>query len=164
MLNKEQDAFIELHYRGMYKKLLSYAMYEFSDVSLCEEVVQDTFRIACAKIDVFFVCEKPEGWLVNTLRNVIRNIKKSQMILNKYIVSSMDIEKIEDPNNVIQHDFEMIFGDIAKKDDFSLLLRVVLDKATMVEAAKEFGITVEACKKRIQRIKKKLADTYLKEV
>ena len=56
----------------------------------------------------------------------------------------------------------IFFMKIWPRADFQLLKRVVLDGCTMLEAAKEYGISVEACKKRIQRLrthlKKKLSD------
>ena len=59
-------------------------------------------------------------------------------------------------------DLAALYGDLAARADFQLLKRVVLDGRTMLEAAEEYGITVEACKKRIQRLrahlKKKLSD------
>jgi len=158
MLSKEQDAFIDKLFREMYNKMLSYAQYVLRDPSLSEEAIQDTFRIACAKINVICISKNPEGWLVNTLRNVIRNMQKSRITLNKYIVMLLDVEKTEAPIGAYETDYELLFGDIAKSEDFKLLLRVVIDKCTMLEASKELGITVEACKKRVQRIKKKIKE------
>jgi len=158
MLDKEKTSFIEKHYKGMYSKLFSYALSVLKNTAHSEEAVQDTFLIACAKIDIFYLSPNPEGWLVNTLRNVIRNIQKSKVVLNKYIVQIPDIENVEDTTDFVKHNFELLFGDIAKSDDFKLLTRVVIDKYTILEASKEFGLNVEVCKKRLQRIKKKLND------
>jgi RNA polymerase sigma-70 factor (ECF subfamily) len=94
---------------------------------------------------------------------VIRNIQKSQITLNKYIVQIPDIENIEGSTDFIKRDFELLFGDIAKSDDFKLLTRIVIDKSTFLEASKEFGLNVEACKKRVQRIKKKLKENFERE-
>jgi len=135
-----------------------------SDKSLSEEAVQDTFRIACAKIDVFRTSVNPEGWLVNTLRNVIRNMQKNRAVISKYFIYDIELEKIEDSSISTKQGFELIFGDIANSEDFKLLTRIVLDKYTMLEASQEFGLTVDACKKRVQRIKKKLKDDYQRDI
>ena len=37
-----------------------------------------------------------------------------------------------------------------------LLINIVIRKYSMLEAAEELGISVEACKKRVQRAKKRL--------
>ena len=48
-------------------------------------------------------------------------------------------------------------------EDFELVKHVVIDKRTMVEASSELGISVENCKKRIQRAKKKLKDAIIED-
>jgi len=160
MLSKEQEIFIDNLYREMYRKLHSYASIKLRDSHLSEEAVQDTFRIACAKIDVLYSSSKPEGWLFLTLRNVIRNMQKNQSTLNKYIIEVLDMGNIKAQSYSDEANIDLQYGDIAKSDDFKLLKRVVLDKYTMLEASTELGISVEACKKRVQRIKKKLRDDF----
>ena len=41
------------------------------DHCLAEEAVQETFRIACAKADRLAESENRQGWLINTLKNVL---------------------------------------------------------------------------------------------
>lgn len=50
-LDKEKDDFIESLYKEMFTQLCVYAMNALNDHQLAEEAVQDTFRIACIKID-----------------------------------------------------------------------------------------------------------------
>jgi len=156
MLTKEQADFLDMQYRKNYLFLHSYAKKILNSKSISEEAVQETFKIACDKINIFYASNNPEGWLVKTLKNVIKNIFKVQRSLNKYIIQVPDIEDIKTSTDFTITDYELIFGDIAKSDDFKLLTRIVIDKHSMLEASMEFNITVEACKKRVQRIKKKL--------
>ena len=51
---------------------------------------------------------------------------------------------------------EVLFGDIADSDDFKLIKRIANDGYTMLEAATELGISVDACKMRVRRAKKRL--------
>ena len=51
---------------------------------------------------------------------------------------------------------DLLFGDVASSEDFRLLKRVALDQCTMPELARELGVSVEACKKRVQRARKRL--------
>ena len=51
---------------------------------------------------------------------------------------------------------DVLFSDVSKSEDFQLLKRVALDHYTMPELAWELGISVEACKKRVQRARKRL--------
>ena len=71
-LNQEEEEYIERLYREMYTRLCIYAMSALGSKALAEEVVQDTFRIACIKPDGLMSSKNPRGWLVNTLKNVIR--------------------------------------------------------------------------------------------
>ena len=71
----KQADFVQNHYRQMYDKLYSYALCSLYDVRLSEEAVQETFRIACAKIDDFYSSQGPARWLCATLKYVIRNMQ-----------------------------------------------------------------------------------------
>ena len=77
-LNQEEEEYIERLYREMYTRLCIYAMSALGSKALAEEVVQDTFRIACIKPDGLMSSKNPRGWLVNTLKNVIRNRRRTE--------------------------------------------------------------------------------------
>ena len=93
-LAAHQEEIIAQLYREMYRKLVVYAENALND-SLAEEAVQDTFRIACSKYDELMNSSNPQGWLMNTLKNVIRNIRKEQANLNKYFVMTMSLDDEE---------------------------------------------------------------------
>lgn len=82
--------------------------------------------------------------------------------MNRLIMQSLQVENLDELLVYDEEDVDLLYGDLAARDDFQLLKLVVLNGCTVLEAAEEYGITVEACKKRIQRIrtylKKKLSD------
>jgi len=162
-LTQEQVDFIDKYYTNMYSKLFFYAYSVMRDRGLSEEAVQEAFGTACNKIDKFCNSPNPKGWLVNTLKNEIRNIEKNRRVLSRYFVESIDVERLQTETLPTDHNIDLQFGNAAKEPDFALLKRIVLDKYTMLEAATELGITVEACKKRVQRIKKKIKDELLED-
>ena len=51
---------------------------------------------------------------------------------------------------------DLLFNDISGSEDFQLLKRIALDRCTILELAEELGVSVEACKKRVQRARKRL--------
>lgn len=155
-LNHNQRQLIEDLYREMYYLLSAYAQSALNDRSLAEEAVQDTFRIACAKADNFFSSPNPKGWLLNTLRNVIHNTVRSRAYLNNLVVSSLDLDENIIPGNTDTPGIDFIYSDLTDNEDYKLLKKIALEKYSMLEAAQELGISVEACKKRVQRAKKKL--------
>jgi len=158
-----QQREIENYYREMHGKLLAYANSVLKNESFSEEAVQDTFRIACEKVNDFLGSKNPKGWLLNTLKNVIRNIQKERAKLNMLVLTSLSLDegiqaqKANTADNRVEHLLvDTFYSGLIPEEDFKLLKRVAIDKYTMLEAAEEFGLNVEQCKKRVQRAKVKL--------
>ena len=63
-----------------------------------------------------------------------------------------DIVVLEQESN----DLEYIAQDALSPEDYQMLKLSALHGYTMKELAVEFGLSMEACKKRVQRAKKKL--------
>ena len=74
MLPEQELFFIQL-YENNFWKLKRYASMFFSPTQ-AEEIVQDTFHEGVEKIDVLFGHEKPEGWLMDVLKNKMRNLQR----------------------------------------------------------------------------------------
>lgn len=152
VLNDNQRCVIKALYLEMYFLLFSYAQNMLSDRSLAEEAVQDTFRIACAKADNLLYSPNPKGWLLNTLKYVIKNKTRCRA----YLINSLELDENIIPGDPDVLDIDFMYSDLTNSEDYKLLKKIALDKYSMLEAAKEMGISVEACKKRVQRAKKKL--------
>lgn len=153
-LNQEEEEYIERLYREMYTRLCIYAMSALGSKALAEEVVQDTFRIACIKPDGLMSSKNPRGWLINTLKNVIRNRRRTEARLSNALLAAMSAYEPQASTTVETTEFIVAYSDALGEEDFQLLVNIVVRRYTMLEAAEELGITVEACKKRVQRAKK----------
>ena len=155
-LTREQSRDIARLYKEMYDKLYIYAHAVLREKELSEELVQETFRVACDKPSELLSSENPKGWLMNTLKNVMGNARRKRATMSKYIVAAetADIERIvrPDPGNNI----DLMYSDLISEAEFRLVKRIAVDRYTMLEAAEELGISVETCKKRVQRAKAKL--------
>lgn len=163
--NSQKDKISQL-YHEMHDMLFTYASSIFKDTDLAEEAVQDTFRIACAKAENMLASSNPRGWLVNTLKNVIRTMEHERAALNRLVVASLSIDdenfvqereaasctdkRLEDAN------IDLMYSDLLTPDEYKLLKMVAVHGYTMRDAAAEFGINIEVCKKRVQRAKKKM--------
>lgn len=163
-MTKEQNQLIEKLYLRMFYGMLAYATSALESRSQAEEAVQETFRIACQKADDLLESENPEGWIVNTLRNVIRNIRKrntsAKLLLDKYMRSSRKYnESTED-----QIRLELQYSNIADLDEYKILKAMAVDGKSQLEIAGEWNISLNACKKRIQRAKEKLRKKIKKDV
>lgn len=150
-----QDKYIEKLYREMFTQLNIYAQSTLRDRSLGEEAVQDTFRIACLKIDELMASSNPKGWLMNTLKNVINNMKRSRARLLRILFTASEVNEASFGSVNDDIDPEIMYGGIIGAEEFDLLKKIVLERYSMLEAAEELGISVDACKKRLQRAKMK---------
>jgi len=147
---------IEKLYLEMYSMLFEYARSSLSSDALAEEAVQETFCIACKKVDALCNSPNPKGWLVNTLKNIISNMKRHRStvdrVLREYVASKIT-DIIVTENNIKT---EILFNDIADTEEFQLLKELALDGLSYLEMAQKRGISVVACRKRVQRAKEKL--------
>mgnify|MGYP000863312626 FL=1 len=76
--------------------------------------------------------------------------------MNSLIIAALSIDDMVIVSPDGDFEFDIIYRDLLGEDDFEILNMVVINRYTMLEAASELGITVEACKKRVQRAKKRL--------
>lgn len=155
-MNPEYGERIEQLYFEMYDMLLSYARCSFEEKSLAEEAVQETFQIACQKPDQLCGSINPKGWLVNTLKFTIRNMKRSRenarQILSTYLIAQNEPVAYSEDNLPLR----LMYEDVADTEEFKLIKEMAIDGKSHLEMAKARGISVNACKKRVQRAKETL--------
>lgn len=155
-MNAEQSELIESLFLEMYDMLKSYALSILRDESLAEEAVQETFQVACHRPEALFESQNPKGWLVNTLKFTLRNMKRNresaQLLLSKYL--STQTEAIAFSEDKVC--FEVLYQNVADTEEFKLIKEMAIDGKSHLEMANARGITVAACKKRVQRAKEVL--------
>lgn len=144
---------IESLYLRMYDMLFVYAKANLANSILAEEAVQETFVIACRKPEALCFSERPEGWLVNTLKYVISNMRRQQAAAMDCMLSYLSLyltaQQIEE--NTIS--LNTLYDDVCKTEEFKLIKELAVDKRSIAEMAFDRGISVPACKKRVQRAK-----------
>ena len=141
-------------YLEMYDLLLAYAQSAIEQDSLAEEAVQETFRIACERAEAFLSSPNPRGWLVNTLKFSISNIRSkrrtAQRLLEDYQEATRrNLQAFSE--NIIP--VEMLYEDLSHTEEFKLLTELAIEGKSHKEMAERRGISVSACKKRVQRAK-----------
>lgn len=161
-MTAEQSREITRLYYAMYRRLMVTARACFDhNESLAEEAVQETFQIACSKASDVCKSPNPEGWLILTLKNVVRNMWReraaTRKILNLYSTANEENAVSEDHVGL-----RILYEDVADTEEFQILSEMVLERKSHLEMAQEREISVDACKKRVQRAKimlrKKLLD------
>lgn len=151
-MTSAQSKFIEKLYMEMFDMLMAYARASLENEALAEEAVQETFRIACLKPDDLVACPNPKGWIINTLKFTIQNSRRSRdkaiVLLTEYMASHNEDAFSEDHISL-----EVTYGNIAQTDEFQLIKELALEGRSHLEMAQKRGISVDACKKRVQRAK-----------
>lgn len=158
-----QNERIEQLYREMYEALYSYAKKALENPSLADESVQETFCIVCAKKEELLRSSNPKGWIMKTLKYVIQNTKRQRIKLKKLAILSLNSEESSLLTTYDEENVDVLYGDESPREDFQLFKLIALKDYTMKEAADEFGISVEACKKRVQRMRKHLRKKVSRE-
>ena len=148
-------------YLNMYDFLLDFAEKRLGSHSLAEEAVQETFRIAWMKQDDLCASMRPKGWLMNTMKNVISNMRRNQetadRVMREYLAANFhDIAITEDSVR-----FEIMYGDMAESEDLKLI-KELADGASYFEMAQRRGISILACRKRVQRAREALQKKFSK--
>lgn len=155
MTQDERDL-IECLFSQMYQPLLSYALGSLKNESLAEEAVQETFRIACLKSGDMYNSPNPKGWLTKVLKNTIRNTKRTcahaELFLREYL-SAQGKEAVCSEDAL---DLSTLYGDISDSEEFCLIWEMAVEGRSHLEMAQKRGISVNACKKRVERAKKYL--------
>ena len=149
------EAPVEQMYKEMYPALYVYALRILEDAALAEEAIQEAFCIACAKREQVLASANPQGWIMCNLKHVMRNMIRSRSRL-RALLQALE-ERAGPPAGTEElASVDVLFGDVSDSEDFRLLKRIALDRCTVLEVAEDLGISVESCKKRVQRARKRL--------
>lgn len=151
------ESTVEQLYKDMYPVLHVYALRILGDSALAEEAIQDAFCIVCAKREQFLSSANPRSWIMCTLKHVLQNMLRTQTKLKKLLLS-LDMGGSLPAEAPDMMSVDVLFSDVSDSEDFRLLKRIALDRCTMLEISEELGISVETCKKRVQRARKRLQE------
>jgi len=101
---------------------------------------------------------------MQTLKYTMKNAARSEKKYRNLITESMRLIEIsrEERNFTDEVDFDLTFPQwFDSAEDYDLFMKKIMEEKTYKEIAEEMGISVEACRKRFERILKKLGQKYL---
>ena len=150
-MTAEQNQFLSERYHEKRKFLLEYAESSLHNYALSEEAVQQTFEIACRKIDDFCNSPNPDGWLTKTLSFVVRNIESRQRSERRVIAITDDYRPDLVAAPEVPLPLRVTYGSLVYTPQFRLLYETEVLGQTLAEIAKELDISEAACKKRAER-------------
>ena len=152
--------YIEQMYMENYDDMLRYASIALDNSDLAQDAVQESFLIAQARADKFMASPEPRGWLFNVLKNVIGNMYKQQKKLvsvNQAMTETRDHRELE-PG------FGTKYKGLISDEELQMLIGVYCCGCSYAEIAERLGITLSACKKRIQRARRRFEEAINKDL
>lgn len=137
--------------------LFTYAMALLGSGTAAEEAVQESFRIACMKPEALIGSDNPRGWLIKAMRYTVKNMKRTNVRRRE----DTGLELYEHERYLVGEGeaneyAEIEFSDLVTDEEYSMLKWQTLFKIPVRDIAAAMGITEEACKKRLQRTKKRM--------
>lgn len=167
-MKPEQDQFLERLYKAQFSKMLKHAKGKVQNRDVAMDIVQDTFHTAVEKIDILTAHEKPEAWLMKVLNNKIMQYYDRKKEEYTFLVSieEEDFPEIGEPDQRLEElsgeerDGLKKISAVLTEPELEFFVRLYIDKATHLELAKEYGITVYGSKKKRERIMGKLHEAY----
>ena len=156
---------IEALFREYYSLLLRYAKISLQNADLAQDVVQDVFHEALKHQETLATHDNPGGWLMQTLKNKLRECKRQ---LGRMGTMFQSLEELPEyylltEDDEIGEGIDSVLANIKQhltEDEFYLLKRITLDKASHLEMSKELDITVWTSQKRLARIRDKLLELF----
>lgn len=147
------DQYLESLFREHYGAMEAYAYRFFHNRDIAQDVVQETFLIAQAKLDTLLISPEPRGWLFNTLKNVMGNVYKQQKRMQETVpLQEGDLTEELIPSLTTSYD------NLISPEELQLLIWVYCEGWPYQDIADKLGIGLSACKKRIQRARGRLKD------
>lgn len=154
--------YLEQLYGEMYPLLLRYAQAALEgDEGQAEETVQEAFAIAWAKITVLQASPNPRGWMMETLKHVIQNTRRSREKA-RHMAAAVALAGGGEVSGMDETSVDVLYGDLTGNEAYELMKAYALEHQTVEELASARGISPEACKKRVQRARKQLKKYFEK--
>lgn len=152
MERSEDGRLVERLFMEYYESLLYYAGLLLSNPDLAQDAVQAAFEAAYRKASSLRESPSPAGWLYAAVKNEIRHIRRAQA----RFAALEENAAAED----MGLDVETLYAGTVSREDLALLKQAYCEGRTYQEMADALGISLDACKKRIQRAKQRFAERY----
>lgn len=146
-MERQQLKFIEELVISHSKRMAEAAYRHTGSRETAEDLVQEVFILACAKIDTVFAHEKPVGWLYTTLNNLTRRE------MDRAYHTEQSISPTEEAANTREIDLslETLLPEGLTEDEREILLLRVGRGCSFAEISELLGISAPACRKRYER-------------
>lgn len=117
-----------------------------------EDILQNTFEIACKRIKKIRESNNPVGWMILTAHNEIKHALRRR----SKIIYIEDMQSIPDPTEHINLGLDELLPQDMPREDADLLKQVYERREKIQDAAKDMDVGYDALKWRLKRIRDKL--------
>ena len=145
-----------LHRTARRQLSLNGGVYDWGRV---EEAVQETLTIAWTKRDEVLASQNIPGWLVKTLRYVLKNmIRQDQQWKKQVLLAQKDLDQnpTQPPPGA---DLEL--EGLVSPEEYTLLRQVYVERVPYEELCQTHGVKKSALAMRIKRAKERFRAAYL---
>ena len=147
-------------YKNVYK-LIKYDLYQGTRMSAdAADLTQEVFILAAIKIDELRSHPKPVNWLYKTAHNLCRNHVSMRARHNEQLFEDIELHGGHDDPHT-QSDILMSLEQTLSKEDYELLRAYYIDERPIEEICAATGMTSNALRVRIHRIKKYLSAFFI---
>ena len=159
MTTLEEKAFLDALYADNSEDLKKFLLKLTLNPDITDDVLQETFCEACKKAEKLMVHPCPRGWLFITARLKL----KEQLKLHKKFYPDTQVYDLTGIN-IQSQQADIEFRESLKLflPDLEYKMLILHDGAafTCKEIAHIYGYSEEWCKKRLQRIRKRIGTYY----
>ena len=154
----EQAQFLENIYTENIQNFTQFDNGFLHDKTSSNIAVQNSFYIACEKIESISTSPNPVGWMMNTVRFTSLNMLKARKKHMDLIISWDDLQRCVIPCSVDEKEDSLVeqCKFLLSKSDFYLLEQIVIQGVSYCDVSHRLGISIWACRKRVQRLLQKL--------
>ena len=155
--------FLERLYPEKYKdvyKLIAYKLYHGTRMSTdTADLTQEVFILAAIKIDELRSHPQPINWLYKTAHNLSRNHISMRARHKEQLFGDLSLHGGEtEPTK--QSDVLISLEQTLSKEDYALLKAYYIDERPIDEISSAYGMTPNALRVRIHRIRKYLSTFF----
>ena len=162
--NTPIKAVYDHYFETYYKKLWRQAQRSLTqqtgrkDPDRAHEAVQETFLIAWEKPKEFLGSLSPVGWLVNTIKYVVRNMVREDQRWNARLLKFQEYLDRDAVHPAPGADLEL--EGLIPPEELDLLKRLYLDGETYAELSEELGIKKSTLAMRVKKSKEDFREKY----
>lgn len=163
-MTKEQSEFLESLYRENYPLIVNYAYLSLRDSDRANDIAQQTFAVACRKIQQLISSPNPVGWLINTVKYLTLNEERKQRRYLKTFVALESLQEWQLPSQSDEEDLSLLYGNVLPKEEFDLLRRYIVEGVPCAQLAEEQQVSVWAIYKRLERLIRRFQKNFGEEL